>query len=881
MAADIPELTLNLTRHAQVGYRLEMRFVQPGSQSEVDPAAGQDLRFDFDPNALDTAASAEAYGRTLAGFLFKDELVRTAFKQAQAVAQSLDLPLRVRLQAAPDAREIHALHWETLYDSQGGQPLFSGEKVLFSRFLSSAAWDKVSLRPKRALRALLVVANPSDLDVYGLEAVDVSGETGRARQALGEIQAEVLPSPATQERASLEAMINRLRQGSYDILYIVAHGRTRKEESFILLENEQGEAARVSGEELTTQLLTLDKLPILVALIACESAGEAASPALSAIGPRLAEAGVPAVLAMQGKISIPTAGKFAPVFFQELADEGVLDRAAGAARNAVRDQPDFWMPALFTRLKNNLIYGEAEGVQVRPPEIQRLNRSLIWIGAVIAVLVFVIGGLIYAQSRPKQVSLISTATPSRMNKDFNVAIADIPVLDAQGNSLDKPDGHDLAQFLKDRLEAEISQSFANLSDNLVPEVWGYELTGKVEGATPQERYANAEAMAKSKNIHVLIYGVIQQDGDQGSYTPEFYVNAQAFPRQAPEITGATQLGRQMDIGNPFERSAAAAGGNPALLARSKALSLLTIGLTYYAYNDYANALKYFSLAAQDPKWLKRDGKEVAYILSGNARTNLAYVDFDFSDLASALADYEQAWTISRQTYGRAMIGKASVAYLQALTDPAAASDPNFTDQKLAESEDQFNQALQLPNQPAEYNIPEKAALGLGQIYQTRGQIYTDAGQAELAKTAFQRAAAEYQKIVDAYLGGAKNAVEQAIHAYANLGLLAAGYGDQETQAGNLQAANEQYEQAIEPYLKAYELASPYFQAEYAAAIGRISFQQGVNARDLGDQATAVEKFKRAEKYLKEGLRLAERLSRQQLIDEFQPVLDDLQKNYQY
>jgi len=38
------------------------------------------------------------------------------------------------------------------------------------------------------------------------------------------------------------------RQKAYDILYFVAHGRTHKEESFILLENAQGEAARVSGQ---------------------------------------------------------------------------------------------------------------------------------------------------------------------------------------------------------------------------------------------------------------------------------------------------------------------------------------------------------------------------------------------------------------------------------------------------------------------------------------------------------------------------------------------------------------------------------------------------------------------------------------------------------
>ena len=62
---------------------------------------------------------------------------------------------------------------------------------------------------------------------------------------------------------------------------------------------------------------TLQNLPRLVVLISCQSGGNGSAgesltdrAVLSAIGPRLAEAGVPAVLAMQGNLLIQTARDF-------------------------------------------------------------------------------------------------------------------------------------------------------------------------------------------------------------------------------------------------------------------------------------------------------------------------------------------------------------------------------------------------------------------------------------------------------------------------------------------------------------------------------------------------------------------------------------------
>ncbi|MGH2618325.1 MAG: SIR2 family protein, partial [Thermomicrobiales bacterium] len=78
--------------------------------------------------------------------------------------------------------------------------------------------------------------------------------------------------------------------------------------------------------------------------------------ALTALGPRLAEAGIPAVVAMQGDVALRTIERFMPVFFAELREHGQIDRAMALARNAVRDEPDAWMPVLFLRLKSGRIW---------------------------------------------------------------------------------------------------------------------------------------------------------------------------------------------------------------------------------------------------------------------------------------------------------------------------------------------------------------------------------------------------------------------------------------------------------------------------------------------------------------------------------------------
>ena len=351
------DLEIGLHRRDIGVYVIEFRFSQPNSEADVRLDQGQTAFATFDLAELKTLEyDPAAYEQKLTQSFFAEPAVQAAFAQARVSAQSLGAPLRIRLLIGPSASELNSLHWEMLRDPQDGSPLSTSENLLFSRYLSSLDWRPVRLRAKGELRALVVIANPSDLSAYGLAPIDVEGELARARLGLGEIPVSALPEPGSSRRATLNDLVACLRESDYDILYLVCHGALVKQEQWLWLEDNDGKVARASGAELVTRLNELAARPRLVVLASCESAGGQIGDALTALGPRLAEAGIPAVLAMQGKISMQTVAELMPLFFHELQRDGQVDRALAVARGTVRQRPDHWMPALFMRLKSGRIW---------------------------------------------------------------------------------------------------------------------------------------------------------------------------------------------------------------------------------------------------------------------------------------------------------------------------------------------------------------------------------------------------------------------------------------------------------------------------------------------------------------------------------------------
>jgi hypothetical protein len=346
------ELEIGLHRLDAKRYSVELRSRPPDSDADMAPVRGT-TTFDFQKVQAAEWDGAEAVGRALTECLFADPAVLSHYQQACAAAETAGAVLRVRLFIGPTAPELHALRWESLLDPCTSTPLATRERVVFSRYLSSHDWRPVKLRPRESLRALIVIANPIDLVDYQMAAVDVDGERGRVKDALGEIPIEEVTGPSTFSR-----LIDRLRE-EFDILYLVAHGVMDADDPILWLEDDAGASDKRPGRDLVDRLGELPRPPRLVVLASCRSGdtgAQADDGALVALGPRLAEAGIPAVVAMQGNVSMDTVARFMPAFFLELCRDGQIDRAMATARFKVKGRPDMASLVLFLRLTSGRIW---------------------------------------------------------------------------------------------------------------------------------------------------------------------------------------------------------------------------------------------------------------------------------------------------------------------------------------------------------------------------------------------------------------------------------------------------------------------------------------------------------------------------------------------
>jgi hypothetical protein len=353
---DYADLEIGLHRRTGDTYSVETRFTPPGSASEIRLGANAPVEIEIHAKTLGKHLASydwSGYGQALSADLFAPEALKMAF--AQALARAATGSLRLRLLFGPTAQHLHGLLWETLRNPLDDTLLAANQNILFSRYLAGNGSREVRLRPRSAVRALVAVSNPRDLDDYGLDSVDVEGELDRAKDSLKGIHVASLPSGA--EACTLAGLVRRLQEG-YDILYLAAHGSLAKDQAWLWLQDERGQVQRVSGGELAGQVRLLDKPPLLVVLASCESAGYASGSALQALGPQISEAGVPAVIAMQGEISMQSVARSMPVFFERLLRDGLVDRAMAAARATLSaaGAQDLWMPALFMRLKDGSLW---------------------------------------------------------------------------------------------------------------------------------------------------------------------------------------------------------------------------------------------------------------------------------------------------------------------------------------------------------------------------------------------------------------------------------------------------------------------------------------------------------------------------------------------
>jgi len=304
-----------------------------------------------------------AYGKALFNHLFSGAL---GYHYGAALGAAGERGVRLQLRLDDKAPLLHTIPWERLYHPHGADwvPLAAAPDVLFSRYLSAGSAWGLPLLPG-PLRALIVVPSPyppgHNLFVEANQERAAIEEVWRGFP--GKITPEFLEGPVT-----LDAIAAKLDEGDgFDILHYTGHGLWKPDEQTAYLILEKPEAGGlapqgVSAEEFADRLRRGRRLPRLIFLAACQSAQQSTTDAFLGVGPKLVEAGCPAVIAMQDRVQVDVARDFAEQFYAQLLGRGpghgVVDLAVNRARNRLHERWDWqWaVPVLYMRLLNGVLF---------------------------------------------------------------------------------------------------------------------------------------------------------------------------------------------------------------------------------------------------------------------------------------------------------------------------------------------------------------------------------------------------------------------------------------------------------------------------------------------------------------------------------------------
>lgn len=278
--------------------------------------------------------------------------------------------LRLRLAFDPENGNLDtvaALPWELLRRPEVRDPLGCQRETPVIR---SIAVPRVSrpLEVEPPLRVLAVEASPSNL-----RPLDIEEEWRRIRRAVegdDRIRLSIL------RHVTLDELREELLEGRWHVLHFMGHGGFNHEtgEGWACFEDSEGLVHRVPGSLLAQNVKGTDLR--LVVLNSCWGgvlpAGPGQDPFVN-VAPALVQAGIPAVVAMQRKISDRAAIRFSEKLFTRLTAGDPIEAAVAEGRLAIHSAApksrEWGTPVLFM--------GSQEGrLMEAPRRVPRSERPL-------------------------------------------------------------------------------------------------------------------------------------------------------------------------------------------------------------------------------------------------------------------------------------------------------------------------------------------------------------------------------------------------------------------------------------------------------------------------------------------------------------------------
>lgn len=276
---------------------------------------------------------------------------------------------RLRIKLRIDAPELAQLPWEYLYNSRDSEWVGLQFRTPIIRSLGLDR-DAVDATVDGPLNVLGMIANPAGY-VAGdpASALDPAKERRLIECALkplrdaGKVNLRWVPGETVAE------LIKAMSVCRWHVFHFIGHGGaglTRDdedgtEEGFIVLADETGGPKEVPASELKDYLQGPYGRPRLVVLNCCDGAREGrrsfTSPAAT-----LVKSGVPSVVAMQFPISEPSASRFATSFYEQIADNALIEDAITRTRLMIKDKSLEWgSPVLYTHARGGRLFAGVRG----------------------------------------------------------------------------------------------------------------------------------------------------------------------------------------------------------------------------------------------------------------------------------------------------------------------------------------------------------------------------------------------------------------------------------------------------------------------------------------------------------------------------------------
>lgn len=280
-------------------------------------------------------------------------------------ARADDATLRIQLTFSNQARHLASLPWEYLYrpdeETRDGFFLATTRDLVLSRYLP-LKYDRENLAAKEApLRLLVAISTPVDLGPV---------ITGKPLEAIQRLQAALGAQITVLEKPTVYSLIEAIENTCPHVVHMMGHGRFDRERAAgaVALHDDDLEQARWVEDGMFAEMVTETQvIPRLFVLHLCDGAAVDFDESFAGVAPQLVRSKIPAVVAMQYRITNKAAVTFIDSFYRSLAGGSPIDIAVQRARFRLRiGDPDAGVrdagiPVLYLRSRDGVLEPPGDG----------------------------------------------------------------------------------------------------------------------------------------------------------------------------------------------------------------------------------------------------------------------------------------------------------------------------------------------------------------------------------------------------------------------------------------------------------------------------------------------------------------------------------------